>query len=298
MLWSVVGLQFLAFQRIILPSTSGSCSLRNEALSDLAVHIYRQGHWSGWKSYDGVWSVAWGHGALAAGSEGRLSFIWGSHGHISFWSGGIHCSKVQFIRHAVYSSRLLEYLQNTGLYPQKTSTLMPIFPIHVPCFSMHPFKQFESLMISWNKIFQLHLMTFLHYFSPCLTTILDIASSVLIHQLLSLITKIMHQVQIHEGIFSFRCSQTNHILQSKSRLPDTCIETLFYLTTVVSHFTVSLLHLTIPPNNTKLVCYVWSESVSQKRILPASSFNEMSKTPTSAAIYRSKPHGPQAHSKM
>jgi len=110
MLWCVVGLQFLAFQRIILPSTSGSCSLRNEAVSDLAVHIYRQGHWSGWKSYDSVWSVAWGHGALTAGSEGRLSFIWGSHGHINFWSGGIYCNTVNFIRHAVYFSILPEYL--------------------------------------------------------------------------------------------------------------------------------------------------------------------------------------------
>ena len=110
MLWCVAGLQFLAFQRIIVPSTSGSGSPRNEAVSDLAVHIYRQGHWSGWKSYEGVWSVAWGQGALAAGSVGRLSFIWGSHGHINFWSGEIHCNIVQFVRHAVYSSRLLEYL--------------------------------------------------------------------------------------------------------------------------------------------------------------------------------------------
>ena len=44
MLWCVVGLQFLAFQRIILPWTSVSCSVRNEVVSDLAVHIYRQGH--------------------------------------------------------------------------------------------------------------------------------------------------------------------------------------------------------------------------------------------------------------
>jgi len=123
-------------------------------------------------------------------------------------------------------------------------------------------------------------MTFLHYFSPCLTINFDIASSII----------------IHEGIFSSWCSQGNHILQSRSRFPDTCIETLFYLTTVVSHFTISLLHLRIPlPHYTKLVCYVWSESVSQKKTLPASSFNVMSKTLTSTAIYRSKPYGPQAN---
>ena len=182
----------------------------------------------------------------------------------------------------------------TGLYPQKTVILISIFPIHVPCFSMHLVKQFESLKISWNKIFQLHLMTFLHYFSPCMTTILYTASSILIHQLSSLILKIMHQVQFHCRIFS----QMNHILQSRSRLSGTCIETLFYLTTVVSHITVGLLHFTIPPCNTKLVCYMWSISVSQKKTLPASSFNVMSKTLTLTAIYRSKPHGPQAHSKM
>lgn len=173
--------------------------------------------------------------------------------------------------------------KTTGFYPQKTVILISIFPIHVPCFSTHLVKQFESIMISWNKIFQLHLMTFLYYFSPCLTTILDIASSILNHQLLSLIIKFMHQVQIHEAIFSSRHSPRNHILQSKSRLSDTRIETLLYLTTVVSHFTVSLLHLTIPPCNTKLVCYVWSASVNRKKTLPASSFNVMSKTLTSTA---------------
>lgn len=146
--------------------------------------------------------------------------------------------------------------KTTGLYPQKIVILISIFPIHVPCFSMHLVKQFESLMISRNKIFQLYLTAFLHYFSPCLTTILDTASSILIHQLLSLILKIMHQVQFHERIFSSQCSQRNHILQSKSRLSDTHIETLFYLTTAVSHFTVSLLHLTIPARNTKLICYM------------------------------------------
>jgi hypothetical protein len=144
----------------------------------------------------------------------------------------------------------------------------------------------------------LHLMTSEHYFSPCLTTILDIASSLLIHQLLSFILKIMHQVQFHEGIFSSQCSQRNHILQSKSRLSDTCIETLLYLTTVVSHFTVTLLHLTILSCNTKLVCYLWSASVSQQKTLPTSSFNVPSKTLTSTAIYRSKPHRPQVHSKL
>ena len=163
------------------------------------------------------------HGALAAGSEGRLSFIWDSHGHINFWSGGIHCNMVQLVRQAVYSSDYWNIYKTTGLYPQKTVILISIFPLHVPCFSMHLVKQFESLLISYNKIFQLHLMTSVHYFSPCLTTILDTASSLLIHQLLSLILKIVHQVQFHERIFSSQCSQRNHILQSKSRLSDTCI---------------------------------------------------------------------------
>ena len=75
MLCCVVGLQFLAFQRITVPSTSRSCSPRNVAVSDLSVHIYRQGHWSRWKSYEGVWSVEWEHGALTAVLDRRLSFI-------------------------------------------------------------------------------------------------------------------------------------------------------------------------------------------------------------------------------
>jgi len=86
-------------------STSGSCSLCPIWLyisTDKDIGL-------------GVWSVVWRHGALAAGSEGRLSLIWGVHGHISFWSGGIHSSMVQFVRHAVFSSRLLEYLQNNRL---------------------------------------------------------------------------------------------------------------------------------------------------------------------------------------
>jgi hypothetical protein len=95
----------------------------------------------------------------AAGSEGRLSFIWDSHGHINFWSGGIQCNMVQLVRHAVYSSDYWNIYKTTGLYPQKIVILISIFPIHVPCFSMHLVQQFESLMISWNKIFQLHLMT-------------------------------------------------------------------------------------------------------------------------------------------
>lgn len=285
MLWCVVGLQFLAFQRIILPSTSGSCSP-----CPICLYI----------STDkdnglGVWSVGWGHGALAAGLDGRLSRIWGSNGHINFWVWR------DTLQYGSVCEACCVFYQITGISTKQQACilrrLLSIFPIHLPCFSMHLVKQFESLIISWNKTFQLHLMTFLHYFSPCLTTILDAASSILIHQLLSLILKIMHQLQFHEGIFSSRCSQTNHILQSKSRLSDTRIQTLFYLTTVVSHFTVSLLHLTIPPCNTKLVCYMWSVSVSHNKTLPASSFNVMSKTVTSTAIYWSKPHGPQAHSK-
>jgi hypothetical protein len=138
-----------------------------------------------------------------------------------FWSGGIHCNMVQFIRHAVYSSRLVEYLQNNRLVSSEDCYLDIYFSYTCAMlfnasgqavWKLNDFRK-QDLSIAPYDILTL--------FSPCLTTILAITSKILIHQLLTLIIKIMHQVQIHEGIFSSWCSQMYHFLQWKSRRPDT-----------------------------------------------------------------------------
>ena len=182
--------------------------------------------------------MAWGHGALTAGSEGTLSFIWGSHGHISFWSGGIYCNTVQFIRHAVYSYRLLEYLQNNRLVSSEDCYL----DIYYSYTCAMLFNASGQAVWKLNGFMKQDLSI-----SPydILTLLLSMPDNKFCYSIIN--------TNSWRDIFLLMFTRDS-ILQSKSRLPDTCTETLFYLTTVVSHFTVILLHLTIPSCNTKLVC--------------------------------------------
>jgi hypothetical protein len=97
----------------------------------------------------------------AVGTERRLRFIWGSHG-----LNGHTATSAIYVNMLHIPPNYWHNYTTTGSYPQKTVSLISVFPTHVPCLSMHLVKQFETILISWIKMFQLGPITFLHYLSP------------------------------------------------------------------------------------------------------------------------------------